>query len=229
MKPFLITEHCSRLVANYPEATLLLAIARVMSREERECFVRLWIAEGIPYAFRNAPMLYESVRGWLAKLIGISPKVVTIVGSARIGYSLSPHPKYGYPFGFNSDLDFAMVSEHVFTDLSCTFHRWKEDVEEGRVHPRHEKERKYWQDNLSRLPCNLARGFVDPHKIPSWHRYPIAMKIANVMWRLSKKLAATPSAPEVKTISIRVYRDWDAFLAQMGLNFWWMLKSFNSN
>ncbi len=42
------------------------------------------------------------------------------------------------------------------------------------VHPRHEHEKALWDDNRRYCPRGLKRGFIDPHKIPAWSRYPEA-------------------------------------------------------
>ena len=219
MRPFSISEHCAQLIDQYPSSDMLLSVAQAMNRDERRRFIRLWLTEGIPFAFRNAPMLYEIVRSWLASQFETHPKLITIIGSARIGYSLAPYPQYGRPFGDGSDLDFVIISENVFCGLSDTFYKWKAEVDMGSVHPKGETQQKYWEDNLNRLPKNIIKGFVDAHKIPSWFRYPLAQNVANKMWLLKEKLVATPIAPKIRRAGVRVYRDWDAFLAQMEINF----------
>lgn len=219
MRPFSISDHCAQLIDQYPSSDMLLSVAQAMNRDERRRFIRLWLTEGIPFAFRNAPMLYETVRSWLASQFETHPKLITIIGSARIGYSLAPYPQYGRPFGDGSDLDFVIISENVFCGLSDTFYKWKAEVDMGSVHPKSETQQKYWEDNLNRLPKNIIKGFVDAYKIPSWFRYPLAQNVANKMWLLKEKLVATPIAPKIRRASVRVYRDWDAFLAQMEINF----------
>lgn len=219
MQPFVITEPCLKLIDHYPASDMLSIIAKAMSKEEREYFLRLWLSEGIPSAFLKAPIIYELVREWLGKKLSIHPKEITIVGSARIGYSLSPQPKYGQPFGAESDLDFAVVSERLFSDLSKTFFQWKIDFEKSLVHPRNPREESFWASNIDLLPKNIARGFIDAKKIPSWDRYPLARDIQNWMAILQKKMTVTPAAPHVKSASIRVYRNWDTFIRQVCLTF----------
>jgi len=225
MRPFSISEHCAQLIDQYPSSDMLLSVAQAMNRDERRRFIRLWLTEGIPFAFRDAPMMYETVRSWLASQFETHPKLITIIGSARIGYSLAPRPQYGRPFGVNSDLDLVVVSENIFSSLSDTFYKWKADVAVGSVQARNETERTFWEDNLSRLPKNISKGFVDAHKIPYWSRYPLAQNVANTMWMLKEILAATPIAPKIRKATVRAYRDWEALLEQMEINFFYILKS----
>lgn len=226
MKPFPISESCYQLVDHYPEPEILKAAALAMGQSEREYLLRLWLSEGIPFAFRGAPAVYEAVRGWLASRLGVHPKLITLIGSGRIGYSLAPSPKFGIPFASNSDLDFTVISESLFAALSEVFEQWSADVRAGRVHPRGPNESKYWEDNLARLPRTIERGFVDARKIPYFNRYSIAQRIGQVMYEMSERLAATQGGPRVKRISIRAYRDWDAFLKQMRLSFSTVITNF---
>ena len=63
-----------------------------MSQEERRYFCRLWVYEGVPAVFLEAPMLYQAILGWLGKMLGEDPKNFTLLGAGRFGYSLEPRP-----------------------------------------------------------------------------------------------------------------------------------------
>jgi hypothetical protein len=218
MRGFSISESGKQLVGLYPDALLLSTVTPAIQPVEREGLVRLWLSEGIPYAFREIPLLYERIRSWLASRLKIHPKEVTVVGSARIGYSLAQPPNFGRPFGPHSDLDLTIISEPTFSHLVEDFERWKADLHEGSVGPETDAERRFWPENLRRLPANIGQGFVDPHLIPRRHRYPNAQLIGQVMFELKSKLDSTPEAPSIRKASIRVYRDWQAFIARAHLN-----------
>jgi hypothetical protein len=166
MQPFLISEASRRIISSFPDAEILKESTRSMTHDERIGLLRLWVSEGIPFAFSGAPMLYESIRGWLASRLEIHPKTITLIGSARLGYSLAPSPKYGRPFGETSDLDFSAITPDLFTQLAADFERWQADLTAGTVHPRSSIEENYWKENGQRLPKNIANGFIDPNKIP---------------------------------------------------------------
>jgi hypothetical protein len=170
-------------------------------------------------AFRANPMLYEVIREWMAMRLQTNPKNLTIIGSGRIGYSVSPLPKFGQEFSSESDLDFSLIDHRVFSELVGTYFQWESDVDLGRSSPRDSKERRFWNDHLKRLPENIARGFIDPYKIPSWKTYVIIPTIQNTLYLIGERLKVTPGAPRIKEVSIRVYKDWDAFFRQMCLNF----------
>ena len=213
MQPFLVPSSFERLVETYPTADDLKAAIGQMRPAQVAWVARLWISEGIPYAFSRAPVLYEIIRDWLAVRLGVCPKEITVVGSARIGYSLTPSVYYGRVFSPTSDLDLTVISQSLFTRLGTAFEKWSADVSTGNVFPKTEKDKRYWDDNLARLPGNIDRGFVDEFRIPAPYH-----TVRHVMEHLVIKMIATPQAPKVRRASVRAYRDWDAFFRQQGLN-----------
>lgn len=226
MKPFQISSSASKLQSSYPKPTTIQSSLRLLTPDERLGFLRLWVSEGIPFAFQEVPMLYEMLRGWLGSQLQIHPKVITVIGSARIGFSLSGTPKYGQPFGQNSDLDLAVVDGRLFGDLSNEFRKWISEFDSGVSAPRGPAEQKYWAENRQRVPRNIAHGFIDPYKIPTRGEYPTAQHVLDVKSRLARKLANTESSPKFRGISARVYRDWGSFLDRMEFNLGITLQSF---
>lgn len=83
-----------------------------------EKFVRLWLTEGVPFAFKDRPIVYEALREWVAALLDIFPKDVSMVGSARIGFSLAPQKQLREFTVGSSDLDLFVVSAPLFGRLS---------------------------------------------------------------------------------------------------------------
>jgi hypothetical protein len=72
---------------------------------------------------------------------------------------------------------------------------------------------------LTRSPfLQLERGFIDPHKIPNRDRYPEVRAIAQALYEAHEKLRATPGAPDVRKLSVRIYRNWDCFIRQLVIN-----------
>jgi len=218
MRPFEVSPALEPLRDVYPSADAILVAAREGDRDARYAMARLWLSEGIPYSFKVRPGLYESLRRWLALKLDVQAKELTLVGSGRQGFCLSPGPDFGRPFGGHSDLDFAVVSKVLFQRLEPAFKRWMADYAEGIVRPRHKREKVFWEANKNSVPSGLARGFIDPHKIPTWKRYPEAQSIEQAKWLAQMKLRVTRDAPAVRKLSVRVYRDWDSFVRQMAIN-----------
>lgn len=226
MRPFSISEKCKPLRDTYPQPTVLSDAIKGVAHLELLAILRMWFSEGIPYAFRANPMLYEIIREWMAMRLQTNPKNLTIIGSGRIGYSVSPLPKFGKEFSTESDLDFSLVDHRVFSELVGTYFQWESDVEVGRSSPRNSRERGFWNDNLKKVPENIARGFIDPYKVPAWTKYTLITTIQDTLYLVGERLKVTPGAPRIKQVSIRVYKDWDSFFRQMCLNFSLTVASF---
>lgn len=218
MRPFEFSEATRALSGHYPEAEPLISALQASSQTELRAIICQWLSEGVPYVFGAQPVLYEAARSYLADYLGLHPKEITLVGSARIGYSLAPLPSYGRAFSRDSDLDLAAISRTLFESCGGAFDRWLEDYTAGRVSPRNPSEGGHWRDNSLRVPRNLQRGFIDHWKIPFWDRYPEAQAIQEGVQRLGRKLRMSKDAPLFTRASLRIYRDWRAFENQMRLN-----------
>ena len=218
MQPFNVSAALDPLTEVYPPANVLLRAVKAGDRDARYAISRLWLSEGIPFAFKARPAVYEALRIWLARYLDIQAKEITIIGSGRQGFSLSPDQNVGRPFGPQSDLDMTVISSSLFQRLRAAFGRWEQDYTHGIVHPRNEREKALWGENQRNNPLALERGFIDPQKIPTWPRYPEAEMVMDALWRVHEKLKVTPHAPDVRKVSLRVYRDWDSFVRQMAIN-----------
>jgi hypothetical protein len=219
MKPFLVSEPARRLIELYPDSVAFRETVAKLARQELSHVVQLWVTEGIPFAFRHAPMLYESVRSWLSAELHVHPKFITLVGSGRVGYSLSPPPAYGQQYGPHSDLDFIAISEDLHAELAETFYRWKREYLSRIVRPRNKQEEFYWSQNADRVPTTLARGFIDSMYVPTLAHYAPAVQVQDALFRLHKKLSMTPECPAgIACKSLRVYQDWKSCVNQVAHN-----------
>jgi hypothetical protein len=214
MEPFKVSTHLATILNSYPDAKSLIIAATNGGEQSKIAIARLWLSEGIPYAFRNKPALYESVRGWLSTRLGVDPKEIHLTGSARIGQSLAP-TKLGAIFGENSDLDIFIISSNLFERMKADFNHWSYEFEGGLVRPTSERERIFWTDNNQRGPKLIQRGFLDSKIVPNRSSYPTIKNIAQTMWLLKEKLDITENAPHVKSASIRCYVDWVTYVRQM--------------
>ena len=210
MKPIRISEHCAKLKNHYPEPNLLKEILLKMNKTEMKWFVRLWLSEGIPKAFISMPVLYEFIRDKIAEKVKVDPKEVTIVGSARIGYSLAPK-SYGREFGKHSDLDLAIISEELFNKLKEEYETWKKDYESGEIEPPREKDRRHWEINLNKdIPRQIRWGFIDSKFMYAY--YENTRRLYEIIEYLKLRLKGTGFESQLKGTYIRVYKNWESFV-----------------
>lgn len=216
MEAFKISSRLNELNSTYPDAITINKISKEGSEEDRIAIARLWLSEGIPYAFKNYPGLYETIRTWLASRLSIHAKDISITGSARLGSSLNPK-QLGKTFNENSDLDFFIISEKIFNNLKTDFNKWSSDYEEGLIIPSN-VEKEFWKDNLTRGIKLFDRGFFDPHLIPNRESYPEVQNISQTMYLLKRKLEETINAPKISKVSIRCYKNWSDYVRQVSIN-----------
>lgn len=217
INPFILSPETSNLKELYPDASLLKDIYTKTNSTERLGIIRLWMTEGIPYAFKEHPLLYEEIRDFIAKRVNVHTKDITIVGSARIGYSLSKD-EWGRPFNSNSDFDFTIVSNELYKAIVSEFQRWVKDMLAKRVLPKNDTEMSRWLYNIKYLDKKIPTGFIQVKLIPYHENYTTVKKCLDTIWLLRKKLDLTQIAPRVSDASIRVYSSWKACIHQLQIN-----------
>src|ERR1043165_2698801 len=67
---------------------------RLVSDNERKAFLRHFIINNVPYAFKSKPLLYEQITQYLSDMLGLSTNEIKLIGSAKTGFSISPPPNY---------------------------------------------------------------------------------------------------------------------------------------
>lgn len=217
MEAFKVATPLKDLIGSYPDAQKIQQIAKSGGEPTREAIARLWLSEGIPYAFKECPAVYESLRSWIAVRLNVNPKNISITGSARLGQSLSPR-QIGKPFSSESDLDIFIVSCDLFEKLRTDFNQWSFDFESGAINPSNERERGFWKDNYARGSKLLSKGFIDSKLIPNHSDYQTVKNIAQSMWLVKEKLSITPNAPVISQASVRCYKSWNDYIRQVSLS-----------
>ncbi len=178
-------------------------------------------------AFIRCPAIYEFLRKWIGEELNINTKQITLLGSARIGYSLAPN-KFGRKFGKDSDLDLSIVAKHIFEKLKIESENFINDYSNNRIVPKTVSQRHYWEENIKFIERNLSSGFMDVNKIPYIkERYPETQYLGNLMWRLKEKLNITPNAPNIKRASLRVYDTWNSLINRVSFNLFWLNNNIN--
>ncbi len=217
MRPFKVPNPLRKLTGSYPDARCLRETARAGDTISRVAIARLWLSEGIPFAFRHCPGMYDIVRAWIGYRLGVDPKEVSITGSARIGQSLAPE-KIGKPFDNHSDLDLFVVSKCLFEKMKNDFCTWSYDFENGHIFPRNDREKMFWLDNQKQGPKTIQRGFLGSHLVPNREKYSTIRNVNQTIWELGAKLRITDGAPKVKKASLRCYNSWPDHLRQVSLS-----------
>lgn len=217
METFKVSNLLKQIKGTYPDAKIISEAAKSGGESARLAIARLWLSEGIPYAFKECPGIYESLRAWVAIRLDVDPKDISITGSGRLGQSLSPR-QIGKPFNPESDLDIFIVSKSLFEKLKNDFNQWALDFENGSVTPSNQREEGFWKENYARGAKNLARGFIDSKIIPNHDAYRAAKNIAQSMWLVKEKLAITDEAPTISGASVRCFKSWNDYARQVSLS-----------
>jgi len=217
MEKFSVPRELKLITCTYPEASLISSVAKTGGLQARQAIARQWLSEGIPFAFKNCPGLYESIRTWLAIRLSIDPKAIGITGSAKIGQSLAPS-QIGKPFSDSSDLDLFIISKNLFDKLVSDFNSWAYDFETGNLIPSNKREEGFWKDNIQRGPKNILKGFLDSKMVPNLAKYSQVQNIAQTMWLLIEKLKITADAPRISRASVRCYKAWENYVQQVSLS-----------
>jgi hypothetical protein len=184
---------------------------------EKNSFIRHTLINNIPFAFKVTPILYEQIIQYLADKINITPADIKLIGSAKTGFSLNPSPDYGRAFSQNSDLDFSLINQNIFSELEGEFNSWANQFQSGNLLPQNKNQETYWPENLNNCPKNLKRGFIDTNKIPSHNQFLKTQTINNSLYLIKDKLEKVHKII-IKKASLRVYKDWASFSRQLTIN-----------
>jgi hypothetical protein len=213
-------EYCEKLKNPYINANDLMKLTKELTCNKDikniNALCRLWLSEGIPYAFKDHPCYYEYLREYIAQEIGIHPKELTLVGSARIGTSFTSKP-CGKEFNEGSDLDWTAISNDLFDLCKKDFIKWANDFKGGLIEPNN-SQKKYWPSNYE-LALKVERsGFIDPKNVPAKpDLYKTTSHILNSMYKATLKYNDIMPI-KIKYSSVRVYRSWKDFMDRLSLN-----------
>jgi hypothetical protein len=176
----------------------------------------LWLSEGIPYVFKDKPIAFERGREQLAKKLGEHPKHFSLTGSARLGYSLSPY-QFSKPFAPTSDLDLFAVSSALFKRLEEDIELFIGRFESGEAKPQTSAEARFWPQNVERLKQTVPKGFANSNYVPIAARYATRQAISDGLTAFNISSTGSPNGGGLYVnISLRVYRDWEAAVSQIG-------------
>jgi hypothetical protein len=69
-------------------------VSKSFTSKEIKELISTYFIQGIPFAFKENPVVFEEMKGWMADRLRINSQEITVIGSSRLGFSLS-HEKYG--------------------------------------------------------------------------------------------------------------------------------------
>lgn len=169
-----------------------------------EVLTRRYLLGGVPHLFKDDPVKYITLRETVAKALGVGHHDVGVVGSARLGLTLSGQKGFGH-FAMGHDIDIAIVSEALVNDGLDAFARRVADLplrgakDEDPIDPADLRD-------IQRTARNYAAGYLSPDTFPEDDpfRQRVSGALAQVMTVL---LAVTPAGP-VSRPRGRVFRSW---------------------
>ena len=95
----------------------------ILQLDTHQILAKVFLLEGTPFVFDKSPMRYIVFKEQVADRFDIGSQDVCIVGSAKLGYSPSPH-QYAKPFEETSDVDVVIISDALFDRGSRELFAW---------------------------------------------------------------------------------------------------------
>ncbi len=151
------------------------------------------LMERVPFLFKDDWELYRKWRRVLGEMVDVDPLNITIVGSAGIGFSLSPHKGFR-SFSNKSDIDVAIISEHYF------FLAWRALRKVNISFVQNPKDRQSIIDHRER---HIYFGCVATDRVLKF--LPFKQE-----WTKAMSAMAGEAPTEERDIKFRVYRDYDS-------------------
>jgi hypothetical protein len=143
-----------------------------------------------PVWLKEKESIIYQVKEKISKELNIHLKDIEIVGSAKIGISLSEE-RYGREFYKKSDVDIAIISENLFNEawhqlLNLDFKYYK--LTESQ------------RQNLNSAYETIHRGFISPDRLP-------ASSFKEKWWKVFNELSNKPLY-EYRNIRGRLFKNW---------------------
>lgn len=165
-------------------------------------FIRCYVQERTPAAFAQSPLLWEAIRIWISKRIGVDAREIGLSGSAQAGFSLRPDTR-GAPFNRNkSDLDLFIVNQELFHSIE----------REARQFTANSTMQKSYPDQVRTVESTLNKRYIDLIQIPAIHeRYPTIANGLNEASIVVDRLKC--HGFELRPSHFRIYEGWASLAA----------------
>ena len=97
--------------------------ANILLSNPLDVVVQKYIFTGTPFVFRDQPKRSELLTQHLSDSLSLSERKIIVVGSAKIGFSLSPD-NFPRQFSDNSDIDIVVIDRTLFDQFWITMLQW---------------------------------------------------------------------------------------------------------
>lgn len=179
---------------SYPTPAEFFQRLESASWSELNSLVDFFLFEGVPFAMEDWDE-YCRFRREISDGLRINAKSIVMVGSGRMGYSLSPNEqkkKLWKPFGDHSDFDVVVVDHRTFDAA------WDEILESDdllRQKPRvKELQQRWW---------NLYDGIIDVNYLPD------TIEFVSRWQSVFEAVSALPWRGQQRTTKGFLFRDWN--------------------
>lgn len=170
-----------------------------------EVLARRYLLGGVPHLFKDDPVKYISLRETIAKALDIAHHDVGIVGSARIGLTLSAHKGWSH-FAMGHDIDVAIVSDGLVSEGLDALLRRVADLplrgrgeDDGAIEPSDLRD-------IQRTARNYATGYLSPDTYADDDAFKI--KIVGALNQVTTQLLAMTPVGPVSRLRARLFRSW---------------------
>lgn len=186
----------------------------IQTLDNHRVLAKVFLLEGTPFVFERSPMKYVIFREQVADRFGVGSQDVCIVGSAKLGYSPSPH-RFGEPFDKTSDVDVVIISEPLFykgsQQMFAVLNGLKPGVNDVRRFENHQsKEKPIVELRDWRTVKDAIRNFVyenfNPGLLP--YEHPLRVEIFENIASTSGLFLALEPKVLVSKIRGRIFRTW---------------------
>ena len=168
---------------------------KILSTRTLDWIIDNYLFSGLPFYSSHQPLLHPEMIRTLSKGLDVPEGDICVVGSARIGFSLSPL-KFGEPFSAYSDIDIVVISRTLF-DPSWLDIVGRRRLNSSTLHPRTSQRLREHREHHY-----IYNGWIYPESIVE------ALEIGERWLRTFNGLSQIPELAS-RTVGGRLYRTWE--------------------
>ena len=176
-----------------------------------------YLSSGLPFVFKDQPHKYLAFRESAGRIFKVQPQQIAVMGSARFGFSTSPHKQEGgaKPLDENSDMDLVVISEQTYNYFLLSFA--KHCFEQLRTNPNLKSDAQPGEKVSIEKDILLAfrsrakalfYGYVSPTDLEDGTLEK--QDFYDMQREAATQLFGTAPPGPINRVGVRIYRDWDA-------------------